>query len=60
MSLGTTVSLVVVVFVFIIIITLTLVNQADKRRKTQQNAAKVAKKAEAAANGAAWDRLRER
>jgi hypothetical protein len=37
-----------------------LIIQADKRRKTLQRAAKVAEKAEAAANRAAWQKWRKK
>jgi hypothetical protein len=37
-----------------------LIIQADKRRKTQQRAAKVAEKAEVAANRAAWQKWRKK
>jgi uncharacterized membrane protein len=59
MSISTTVGVALVV-IFVIIVTLYLVNKADKRRKMQQDVANTAKKAEAAANRAAWDRWRKK
>ena len=59
MSLSTAFMLVLlgIVVIFIVIYMLT---QADKRRKVRQNADKSAKKAEAAANRAAWEKWRNK
>ena len=59
MSLGAMVGLVMATLLIIISI-MFLVVQADKRLKMQQQAEKVAKKAEAAANHAAWEKWRKR
>ena len=59
MSLGATVGLVLAMIVVIFSVVY-LIIQADKRRKTLQRAAKVAEKAEAAANRAAWQKWRKK
>ena len=59
MGLGATVGLVLAMFVVIFSVAY-LIIQADKRRKTQQRAAKVAEKAEVAANRAAWQKWRKK
>jgi len=59
MSLGVTVGLVLAMIVVIFSVAY-LIIQADKRRKTQQRAAKVAEKAEVAANRAAWQKWRKK
>lgn len=58
MSIGTVVGLVLVTAIIISIGY--LVSKADKRRKTHQNAASTAKKAEAAANRASWEKWRKK
>lgn len=59
MSLSAAVGLVLVMTIVIIGIAY-LGIQADKRRKTRQLAAKSAKKAEANANRAAWEKWRKK
>ncbi len=59
MVLGSTVGLVLAMIVVIFSV-IYLIIQAGKRRKTQQRAAKVAEKAEAVANRAAWQKWRKK